>query len=238
VALTQYLGVSPPSGLEIQVDEFRSREAVVRLSAHLPQNLLVRLLGDQDPLRAISGPCVAIIGDIRQSQDLLTYARSVDDYAKRMAEFVEIIGVLVRDFDAVFDKFTGDGFVLYLSEAISGGPADLSLHARNLFVNISACTRQLFSDWVETIGKRPITEVGLAVGADYGVIEFREVDRRFVAVGECIVWASRMCDKAAAGEVVCNNRLRKLLALQRCSFEDVEGRTKSGEGFIAGKLRA
>jgi class 3 adenylate cyclase len=91
---------------------------------------------------------------------------------------------------------------------------------------------------VEEIRKRPATRIGLAMGADRGRIAFRDLDSHLVAVGDAIVWASRMAAIADASEVVLNNLLAaRLRGHEEIELAQKEGKTKSGEAFLAQVMR-
>ena len=76
--------------------------------------------------------------------------------------------------------------------------------------------------------------VGLAVGADTGGIDFRNVNYHLSAVGEAIVWASRMASVASANEVAVNNLLVSALeGRPSLRLGPRVGRTKAGEEFLA-----
>lgn len=93
-------------------------EKYVKWRGHLPSSVIL----DQDPdvlIREASlTPTVVVVGDIRRSQDLMTYSRSVESFSTRMVEFITQIRLLLNKRHGFFDKFTGDGFLAYFNETI------------------------------------------------------------------------------------------------------------------------
>ncbi len=76
------------------------------------------------------------------------------------------------------------------------------------------------------------------MGADLGLVSFQNLKYHLVAVGEPIVWASRMAACACANEVVVNNLLFEVLnGREGLEFTRREASTKSGEGFLWRVLR-
>ncbi|MDX6404990.1 MAG: hypothetical protein QOH70_2445 [Blastocatellia bacterium] len=67
-----------------------------------------------------------------------------------------------------------------------------------------------------------------------GIVSFQNLNHHLVAVGDAMVWASRMASCANANETVVNNfffeALRNTAGVQ---LQEREGKTKSGEGFLA-----
>jgi class 3 adenylate cyclase len=137
------------------------------------------------------------------------------------------------------DKFTGDGFVAYFNESIcrAAGSDHIDCFLSFLREELEFAGAQ-FSEWVRHARKLPEKPIGLAVGADLGLVSFQNLKYHLVAVGEPIVWASRMASCAAANEVVVNNLLFEALN-GRCDvqFARREASTKSGEGFLGRVLR-
>ncbi len=209
-------------------------EGYVKWSGHLPRSALG---GNPDSLveAACDSSTIVVVGDIRHSQDLMTYSMNAEDFSRRMVFFITGTRKALGKYSGFFDKFTGDGFLAYFNEAI----------CRQSGLNYIECFLEflreqmefsisLFRDWVKGIRKLPEKPVGLAIGADFGSVSFQNLSHHLVAVGDAIVWASRMASSASANEIVVNNPL--YVALQDrddIDFEQREAMTKSGEGFLA-----
>jgi class 3 adenylate cyclase len=222
----------PLMGFHSSAWEFAER--VVRWKGHIPQQALH---GSPDELvkKASSARTIAVLADIRRSQDLMTYAKSPDDFSKRIVEFITTSRELIEKHYGFLDKFMGDGFVVYFNEAICAS-------RKKNFVDcfLEFCREELafcrphFAAWERTIRKVPNTEIGLTIGADLGIVKFSDINHHLVAVGDAIVWAERMTSIGQAHEVVLNNLLYDLLYdIPDVKFEPRMAKTKAGEEFVA-----
>lgn len=209
----------------------------LRWLSHLPKSALD---GDPDTVvrNASMSRSIVVVGDIRKSQDLMTYASSPHDFATRMLGFISTTRKLAESHHGFFDKFTGDGFLVYFNDAICANGNESYVDCFRLFVQEQAVvSKELFSAWAKTVRKKPSNNVGLAMGADVGIVSFEDADNHLIAVGDAIVWASRMASVANAGELVINNLLRsELESVPGVSFETTEQQTKAGEHFVATKV--
>ena len=83
----------------------------IRWDAHIPKDVLYRINDPDDLiLNASAFQSIAVVGDIRRSQDLMTYAKDPNDYSNRMEQFITTTRKLINTHGGLFDKFTGDGF--------------------------------------------------------------------------------------------------------------------------------
>jgi len=77
----------------------------------------------------------------------------------------------------------------------------------------------------------------LAIGADIGKVSFEDVHAHLIAVGDSIVWASRMASIANSDEAILNNLLFAALdGRTDIKFQCREAKTKAGEPFLAQSL--
>jgi class 3 adenylate cyclase len=198
-------------------------------ASHEPSTLLEQ---------ASSSPSIAVVGDIRKSQDLMTYAADADSFSEHIVSFIEKTRALIDEHCGIFDKFTGDGFLAYFNEDVCRSAGVNFIDSFIGFVREEGeFAASLFDEWGRTVRKLPPSPVGLAMGADVGVVQFRDLRDHLVAVGDTIVWASRMSSVGRAGEVIVNNRLFNALRDRPgCSFEDRTGETKAGETFLSRAL--
>jgi class 3 adenylate cyclase len=228
---------SPNTEQMVHPDVARRLEGYLKWRGHFP-----RLKTRADPQDVMEKACrsrtIVVVGDIRRSQDLMTYAMDEQDFSKRMVEFISTTRSMLDEHGGFFDKFTGDGFIGYFNESIC------ELYGSNYIDSFIGFIREFtcfcnshFREWVKFVRKVPGQAVGLAVGADLGRVSFQSLNYHVVAVSESIVWASRMAAAAKAEEVLVNNLLYQTLC-QRDDlvFDSREASTKSGEGFQAWKL--
>jgi DNA-binding response OmpR family regulator/class 3 adenylate cyclase len=188
--------------------------------------------------KACHSSTIVVVGDIRRSQDLMTYATDEQDFSSRMVEFISKTRSVLNKHGGFFDKFTGDGFLGYFNESICENYGSNYIDSFVDFIlEFTGFCNAHFREWVKFVRKVPGQTVGLAVGADVGRVTFQSLDYHVVAVSESIVWASRMASAAMAEEVLVNNLLYQTLRRRKdLEFESREANTKSGESFQAWKI--
>ena len=229
------LGVKKPPILGFAMDSELYAAQATKWRGHLPPPLL---RGAPDKLmEAASGrQTIVVVGDIRRSQDLMTYAISADDYSARMFAFINATRERIAAANGIFDKFTGDGFLAYFNEEICGDQ-DYRTCFLNFLAEESEFAVEHFKVWGDSIRMVPPVEIGLAVGADLGIVDFRNLDNHLVTVGNAIVWAARMATAALANEVLVNNLLFVTLKDHpHVQFKARNAQTKTGEAFLTRAL--
>ena len=115
--LLQDVGVSRWRTMVHSSAEHDHSARIVRWRGHLPKPAL---LNDPDLIldSASESTTIALVGDIRRSQDLMTYAQGPTDFSRRMVQFITTTRELIDTHAGLFDKFTGDGFVVYFNSAV------------------------------------------------------------------------------------------------------------------------
>lgn len=194
---------------------------------------------DKSLIRSLSdSETVVIIGDIRKSQDLITYAVDPDTYRTNMVNLIDIVKRIVLENMGIFDRFTGDGFICYFNAFLSR-----KFHKDLYNTVIEVCTRiqkeckPLFEEWQQGLQKLSQDSLGLSIGVDSGEMNFTD-DGVLFAIGTPAVWATRMCDAGNAGDIIINNIPHSKIDKSKLSFtfNEVYGSTKTGEDFKAFKL--
>ncbi len=232
-------------GLPIMVQEMDGsevmyRQSFIRWQAHFP-TVLLHSMGEARKVleRASCSESIVVVGDIRRSQDLMTYARDSLGFAANIVRLINTTRLLLDEHLGIFDKFTGDGFLAYFNKelcALQG--RDYRKCFTDFARDITVFSREHFARWSREVRKLPDVDVGLAMGADVGCVLFQDIDAHFIAVGDAIIWANRMVSAAQAGETVCNNLLSVLLEENgMVGFEVRQGSTKAGELFRAKAIR-
>ena len=222
----------------VQPDVACRLESYLKWRGHFP-----RLKTRADPQEVMEKACrsttIVVVGDIRRSQDLMTYAMDGQDFTRRMVEFISKTRSMLDQYGGFFDKFTGDGFIGYFNESICELYGSNHIDSFTGFIReFTAFCNSHFREWVKFVRKVPAQRVGLAVGADIGQVTFQSLNYHVVAVSESIVWASRMASAARAEEVLVNNLLYQSLKQRKdLAFESFEASTKSGESFRSWRLQ-
>ncbi|MCG3196652.1 MAG: adenylate/guanylate cyclase domain-containing protein [Candidatus Omnitrophica bacterium] len=228
------LGVTVEPRIIFSTDEFLHGSRAVRWRGQLPKALLTH-----DPAlllaKASASKSIVVVGDIRRSQDLMTYAADSDQFSHLMVEFIDRTQSLIDGHAGIFDKFTGDGFLAYFNDSVCREAGRDYLSSFEQFLRDEAAfANKHFAAWTKAVRKLPPIPVGLAMGADLGFVEFRDLGNHLVAVGDAIVWAVRMTRVGGAGEVVVNNLLfHHLEGRPGLLFEERMGQTEAGETFLA-----
>jgi class 3 adenylate cyclase len=181
---------------------------------------------------------IVVFADIRKSQDLMTYAHDPNYFTEKMLTFHKEIKQILRNHNNIFDKFTGDGALIYFNQHLS------SLYSSNYLRDFTSFCKKLiefarphFQEWGSRTQKLSPPGTGLALGADIGHVEYRWENDELVALGQPIVWANRMVSEGSPNEMIVNNRLMHTLKqMALCDPVELEGKTKSGESFLAGKI--
>ena len=221
----------------VHPDVARRLESYLKWRGHFPR-LKTRADLQEVMEKACRSTTIIVVGDIRRSQDLMTYAMNEQDFSRRMVQFISKTRSVLDKHGGFFDKFTGDGFLGYFNESICELNGSNYVDSFLGFINeFTGFCNAHFREWLKFVRKIPGQAVGLAIGADIGRLSFQSLDYHVVAVGESIVWASRMASAAKAEEVLVNNLLYQALRERNdVVFESREATTKSGESFQAWKL--
>lgn len=151
---------------------------------------------------------IVVVGDLRKSTFVMKEAVRPSLYAQTLQEFTSEIRNRVRTYKGWFDKFTGDGFIVYwlvgddgklhVSEVLGFCHTILSM-STTLISNLRMNSRN-FPDGV-----------GLSIGVDFGPCEMVVAGGSLTLVGAPIVGATRMVNAAAVSQTLVNVYLGELL---------------------------
>ena len=209
----------------------------VKWGGHFPWEVCDAV--DSQMLESLSNSeTVVVVGDIRKSQDLITYATQPDSFRKNMVSFIEMIRNRVLANKGVFDRFTGDGFICYFNAfLLQKFNMDLYMTVVRFCEQIQCESKSIFEEWQKDLRKIPQETIGLSIGVDSGTMNFYD-ERMMFAIGTPAVWATRMCSIGNAGDIILNNlpHVKICDSELELEFEVVTGATKSGERFKAYRL--
>ena len=193
--------------------EEREKEILQKLDLHAPHDWektisreeFVHLLraGDQTGMHVV-------IGDIRGSTHLMREAISSREYAIITTSFTEKMRRIARENSGWFDKFTGDGFIVYW---LYGAKPSKFLDEVLVFCRQAhrAFSEEIFPEHRKNARNLP-AHVGLALGIDSGRCALEEIAGDFTIIGHAVVGATRMAEAAAKGETLCNIRMGHALS--------------------------
>ncbi len=190
------------------------------LARHGPTDALAQLRGASfEDLRdsgSTSVHATVAVGDLRMSGLLLREAVNPTLYARFLIGFTEAVRTLAVENRGWFDKFTGDGFVVFW---IYPDDEHLPISAIPPFCQaVVPASERLVANLKRNSRNFP-AGVGLALGLDSGPCELVRVGEAITVVGSPIVGATRMATGARGREVVLNVRLGEALEDHRARWE-------------------
>ncbi|MGH9037424.1 MAG: response regulator [Acidimicrobiia bacterium] len=183
--------------VESQVGEL---ERLGRLRRFLSPQLadLVVSSADETVLQSHRRQVAVVFCDLRGST-AFSEATEPEEFMAALAEFHEVTGQLVNDFDATVGHFAGDGFMVFFNDPMPcDNPAERAVRLAVAMRDAMAGIRQQWS--------RLGHDVGFGVGVAFGFATLGQVGFRarsdYTAVGRVVALASRLCDEAADGEIL------------------------------------
>jgi len=236
--LSKQLGLTVPRTLVFSFDEFVHSERYLRWEPHLPSSSMYWYDTNFDESKLSESQTVVVYGDIRRSQDLMTYTVDHKLFEQMMIRFFDTTRDLLNKNYGIFDKFTGDGFLAYFNEYICKSQnknfLDYFLDFARQYIEANL---SLFAEWKRHVRKLPDTEIMVSLGADLGIVYYGDLSGHLVCIGDAIVWAERMCSASSAGEIYVNNLLANAIESRKdIRLSPVSGATKLGERFKASKI--
>lgn len=179
-----------------QVDEI---EGLNRLRRFLSTPVADAVLTSDEALLQPHRRRIAVVFcDLR---DFTAFASSAqpEEVGSVLAEYFELLGAFVRDYDATVGAFTGDGLMAFFNDPL---PVDQpALKAITMATEICSAVEDLMQLW-ELRGYQLGFGVGVAYGyANIGMIGF-DGRRDYSALGPVVNLASRLCSEAADGQIL------------------------------------
>jgi class 3 adenylate cyclase len=154
----------------------------------------------QEFLKPEPRPLFAMSVDIRRSTELMLKARSPRAFAQFITTLCKDLMDIVRKYEGVVDKFTGDGILCFFPEFFSGEDAGYyALAAADECHRIFAKHYRAQRDSFRSVLK----DIGLGIGIDYGECQLVEVAGSLTIVGPAVVYACRL-GGAPAGKTLLN----------------------------------
>lgn len=227
-------------GFSATPHEWYFRKKQLQWAGQLPKSVIEKFIEDPNYFSKISKfDTLVMVADIRRSQDLITYGLSPDFYREQIVGFISNVREILMDDYAIFDRFTGDGFVAYFNQNVCDeNEKDYYEMMLDACTRIQSFSEKYFDNWSSQIRKIPTETIGLSIGVDSGTITFMDSEFQLLAIGDACVWATRMSDAGKKGEVIFNNiPYHKISAHGSSDFSsEFEAITKNGESFKAFKV--
>lgn len=212
---------------------------VLKWAAQLPDAVIPKI--DEAYISNMSSfDSLVVVGDIRRSQDLMTYGSNPNVYRDKIIEFMNRTREILKSNCGLYDRFTGDGFIAYFNKYMCEQEGkdyyEMMLKSCREILEFS---NPFFEEWAHLLRRIPETDIGLCIGVDSGIVSFKDLDNQLFAIGDACVWATRMNSAGNKGDVILNNLpyhvLSKVLNGNNC--EKINSITKGGEHFSAYRLQ-
>jgi len=236
--LSKQLGLTVPTTTVFSSEEFTHSERYIQWAPHLPTSSMYWYVEEFNESKLSKSQTIVVFGDIRRSQDLMTYTVDHKFFEQMMIRFFDTTRDLLGKNYGIFDKFTGDGFLAYFNDYICKSKnkdfIDCFLDFAKEYIEANL---SLFAEWKKHVRKLPDTEIMVSLGADLGKVYFGHLSGHLICMGDAIVWAERMCSASPAGEIYINNLLANAIESRKdVRLSPVPGATKLGEEFKASKI--
>jgi adenylate cyclase len=126
-------------------------------------------------------------------------ATEPEEFMAALAEFHQVTGDLVNDFNATVGHFAGDGFMVFFNDPVPcDNPAESAVRLAVAMREAMGAVKQRWARLGHEVG----FGVGIAVGyATLGEVGF-QARRDYTAIGRVVALASRLCDDASDGEIL------------------------------------
>jgi class 3 adenylate cyclase len=212
------------------------RRKQLKWAGQFPDDLVEKAMDPSFIMQMSNTDTLVMVADIRRSQDLITYGLSPDFYREQIIGFLSEVRKILRNNYGIYDRFTGDGFIAYFNQFVCEQEGrdyyEMTLDASE---KIQTFSEQYFENWSSQIRKIPVEPIGLSLGIDSGVVNFKDIEGQFFAIGDACVWATRMCNAGKRGETIFNNiPYHKISAYGKDGFcKEIDAVTKNGETFKA-----
>ena len=234
--LVDEIGFSESLSFTATAQEYYFKKKQLKWASQIPERLIEAAMEPSFMTEMSRSDTLVMVADIRRSQDLITYGLSPNTYREQIIGFLsEVRKILLEDY-GIYDRFTGDGYIAYFNSFVCRmGGRDYYEMALDACNRIQAFAEGYFDNWSKQIRKIPIEPIGLSIGIDCGIVDFKDIDDQLFAIGDACVWATRMCNAGKRGQIIFNNipyhQIEEYGEDGFCSVIDSE--TKNGESFRA-----
>jgi CheY-like chemotaxis protein len=197
--------------LEARVaEQVAELERLSRLRRFLCPQLadLIVSSADEAPLRSHRQKVAVLFCDLRGST-AFSEGTEPEEFMAALADFHEVTGQLVNDFEATVGHFAGDGFMVFFNDPIPcENPAGQAVRLAVAMRDAMAAMKERWNRLGHDIG----FGVGIALGfATLGEVGF-QARRDYTAIGRVVALASRLCDQAADDQILVSPQVQAAVA--------------------------
>jgi class 3 adenylate cyclase len=207
-------------------ERLRAREhEFADLKRFFPPQIIDQVMarGGAAELRSQRKPVTVVFADLR---GFTAFSDSVEpeEVMQTLSEYHSVVGRRIAEFSGTLEHFEGDGFMVFFNDPVE--QPDHAERAVGLALAMRADVERLREGW-----KRKGSELHIGIGinsgfATCGFIGY-EGRRDYAVIGNVTNLAARLCDKAAAGEILISTRVQAELG-DRYHFEPAGELTLKG----------
>lgn len=128
--------------------------------------------------------------DIRSSTDLMAAAQDPTEFAEFMGEYTEAVRAIVHRRWGFYDKFTGDGALVFFPDDLLGSPEHTARAALETCVELHREFRSVYARFAHVF--HPPYQTGVGIGVDYGEVVLRAIGEIHTVIGRSVVAACRL----------------------------------------------
>jgi len=182
--------------------------------------------GDQSPLETHRREIAVLFCDLR---GFTAFAESSEpeEVMDVLADFHEVVGALVHDYEATVGFFAGDGLMVFFNDPVR--VPDPARRAVRLAVRMREAMAVPMGRW-----RKRGHELGLGVGVAQGYATLGRIGFEgrydYGAIGSVVNLAARLCDQATPGQILISGRVQVTMG---DDVEVDEPRDLSLKGFHA-----
>jgi class 3 adenylate cyclase len=158
--------------------------------------------GDETILRSHRSQVAVVFCDLRGFTGFSQRSEPEEAMAV-LGEYHEVMGALISGAEATVGHFAGDGLMVFFNDPMPC--PEPAAQAVRLAVSMRDSMEEMLRAW----GKRG-HELGFGVGIDFGYATLGEIGfelrRDYTVIGTVVNLASRLCDKAASGQILVSQR--------------------------------
>jgi CheY-like chemotaxis protein len=186
-----------------QVEELSRTTRLKRFLAPQLADLIVSS-GDESFLESHRREITVVFCDLR---GFTSFAESgePEDVMGVLREYHKVLGGAIFEFEGTLERFTGDGLMVFFNDPVPCD--DPALRAVRMSVAMQERVGELVAKWRN---RGYDLDLGIGVAQGYATLGRIGFEGRFdyAAIGSVTNLASRLCDKAAGGQILISQRVQ------------------------------
>ncbi len=153
---------------------------------------------ETDPMEDHRREITVVFCDLRNFTEFSSLVEP-EEAMKVLREFYQVIGVLLKHYEATIEHFAGDGLMAFFNDPLPC--PDPESRAVRMSVRMQADVGKLIGGW-----RRRGIKLGFGVGISSGYATLGRIGSKeqfhYAAIGSVANLASRLCDEARSGQIL------------------------------------